>query len=677
MNEPHPTNGPILGRYQVLSELAKSRIGGLVMALDVPEKRAVALRSFPVEARFDAETTAQLVEAGAWVKGLDDPSVMTPLEIGTQEGVLHTAYSYVIAEPLRAILRLAAFKGIAFPVGVALRIAYDVTLGARAIEACGVPPRVGGSLCGALLPDSILVGQDGRTRLCDTGIAAVLRRERSVADHADVIAYAAPEQVHSPEPADGRADVFTIGVFLWEMLANRRLFAAHDAGRPREFTVPALESVARPSDDPIPASVVALVKRALEPAVADRLQGSTALLRAIESDCRDALAPSEAVQAFMGELVGNLFESRARAIECAIAAAGRESLSVPPPSVRAPRDAGLRAAAPKNKVVLDNVNERAPSVSNFNDPKADGNAVESASPDATITDSLGEPGASVPAPKSSAPSRLPSLPPPPVPPKSVRPAPVFASKPPLSAALPALPKQFELPGAELFATPGLPAVRAEAAPESAKIAPPADAPSASSSDEVVASNVDASAAASSTSDDDNASVNPVGPTIPAPPLLESNSTKAVAIAGELQAPAPLGAKGVELAAAPVRRPFKITWGAWMSIILCAFIGGVAARRCARPAPTVAPSRVEAATFVTDASVDATPASSAAVAIAETKPDAGTKAAESPEAPEVDGGAPVASAAPPVKKTSAPKSQSLRAPKYNSKVSKGTGKTTHR
>ena len=259
MNETRNPNGPILGRYQTISELAKSRIGGLMLALDLPERRIVALRSLPVEGKFTSEAAEQLLVAGHWVKGLEDPSVMTPLEVGTQEGLLHAAYLYSVAEPLRGILRPTSFKGQAMPVGVALRIAHDVALGARAVEACGAPPRVGSSLCGALVPDSVMVGQDGRTRLCDVGLGAVLRRQ-SPGEHPDILAYAAPEQADLQAPTDGRTDVFAIGIFLWEMLANRKLYGSVEAGKSRSFEAPPIELLPRGTADSVPPVVAAIAQ---------------------------------------------------------------------------------------------------------------------------------------------------------------------------------------------------------------------------------------------------------------------------------------------------------------------------------------------------------------------------------------------------------------------------------
>ena len=117
---------------------------------------------------------------------------------------MHAAFLYNIAEPLRGVLRLASFRGSPMPVGVALRIAYDVVLGARALEACGASPALGESLSGGLIPDSVLVGHDGRSRLCDAGIGAILRRTNEYGQHPDLLSYAAPEQLEGGGIIDGR-----------------------------------------------------------------------------------------------------------------------------------------------------------------------------------------------------------------------------------------------------------------------------------------------------------------------------------------------------------------------------------------------------------------------------------------------------------------------------------------
>jgi eukaryotic-like serine/threonine-protein kinase len=481
VNDPQDPNQSPLGRYQTLSELAKSPIGGLVMALDLPEQRLVALRSLPVETKLSAEDCANLLEAGRWVKGLDDPAIMMPLDVVKHEGLLYAAYHYRVSEPLRAVLRLSSFKGIPMPLGVALRIAHDSVLGARAIEACGASPTLGETLCGGLLPDSVLIGQNGTSRICDAGIGAILRRTREYGQQVELLGYAAPEQLEPSGVADGRSDVFTIGVFLWEMLANRRLFAAHQSSevidKVRTLEVPLLDSLQRAGNEAVPEAVALLVKRALEREPADRYAGTTALLQALETHAGALMASPTDVGAYVSALVGNIFETRSRAIERVLPSFDNEDLPTRPAT--SPR---LSGSAPKGQ-------DLRPRAATTKSPKSSpvglGPIPPPPPPRASRT----------PSKPKLVPTPLPSAPPDPAPR-----APIASSPPviaalvddaiaqgareaqqassvhptlpphatPLQAVIPALPSLFQLPGAELFARPGLPSAKP------APVEPPTD-----------------------------------------------------------------------------------------------------------------------------------------------------------------------------------------------------------
>ncbi len=532
MNESSNPSAPLLGRYQPISDIAKSPIGGLVMALDIPERHIVALRSLPVESKATPDVSAQLLEAGRWVRGLDDPAVMTPLEVGTQEGLLHAAFSYSVAEPLRGMLRLVSFRGSPTPVGVALRIAHDIVLGARAIEACGASPALGDSLCGGLFPDSILVGQDGKTRLCDAGIATILRRTAEYGQHPDLLSYASPEQIDGASAIDGRSDVFSIGICLWEMLANRRLFSALQAqavaDRVRTLPVASLDSLQRGATGPIPASVVAVVKRALERAAADRYQGTTALLQALETQCGELMATPQDVQHYMNGLLGNIFETRNRAMERAVSSADPAAAhgSLAPPA----------AASKIPPPPIGISNRPAPPAADRAAQGEQARNSDSLAPD-TVRDLLPPP-------------KLPSLPPPPIP------SPASAGRPPIVPAIPTMPKPFELPGAALFATPGVPAVK-PALPETATVAATPSLPKGAA---------------------DEAKVNPVGPTIPAPA-----ATPELPPTSEPTRPQQPRSKS------------RIAWVSILSLVGCAFIVGISLRRCAtQSSPNQGPPRIEAA-----------------------------------------------------------------------------------
>ncbi len=631
MNDSRNVTAPLLGRYRPLSDLAKSPIGGLVMALDVPERRVVALRSLPIEGKVPTEISAQLLEAGRWVKGLDDPAVMTPLEVGTQEGLFHAAFSYNLAEPLRGVLRLASFRGSPIPVGVALRIVHDIVLGARAIEACGASPALGDSLCGGLIPDSILVGQDGKTRVCDAGIGAILRRSYEYGQHPDLLAYASPEQVDGTSTIDGRSDVFSIGVFLWEMLANRRLFSATQtqavADRVRTLSIAPLDTLQRGAAGPMPAAIVAVAKRALERSASDRYPGTTALLQALESQCSEHMATPQTVQHYMAGLLGNIFDTRNRAMERAVgnleSVAAPGSLSPPAPAFGANLDLRPRAATSRIPPPLAGVSDRPLAASDLPGRDAGGLAVPNA--DSLAPDTVRDPVEDRP--------KLPSLPPPPM--RSSKPAPSASPRPPMIPAIPTLPKRFELPGAALFATPGVPAVKpvqpvadVTAVTESA----PEPAPTASES-----------------------KVNPVGPTIRAP-----------------AAPQPPEPPTAKEPAQPPHSKSRVAWIAILSLAGCAFVGGIAIRRCAfQSNRTISPGRVDVARSVEVQ--DAMAASSAAELLKSTD-------ASVADASEGDAGALASDAGMPsttAKPKPAPVRQYVRkpAPRSSSKVAKGRGKTT--
>ena len=472
MNDPQDPNQSPLGRYQTLSELAKSPIGGLVMALDLPERRLVALRSLPVETKLPAEDCANLLEAGRWVKGLDDPAIMMPLDVVKHEGLLYAAYHYRVSEPLRAVLRLSSFKGIPMPLGVALRIAHDSVLGARAIEACGASPTLGETLCGGLLPDSVLIGQNGTSRICDAGIGAILRRTREYGQQVELLGYAAPEQLEPSGVADGRSDVFTIGVFLWEMLANRRLFAAHQSSevidKVRTLEVPLLDSLQHAGNESVPEAVALLVKRALEREPANRYAGTTALLQALETHAGALMASPSDVGAYVSALVGNIFETRSRAIERVLPSFDNEDLPTrpatsPKPTTSAPKGQDLRPRAvttknPKSSPVgLGPIPPPPPPRASRtpSKPKLVPTPLPSAPPDpaprapiassppviaALVDDAIAQGAREA----QQASSVHPTLPPPAT---------------PLQAVIPALPSLFQLPGAELFARPGLPSAK--------------------------------------------------------------------------------------------------------------------------------------------------------------------------------------------------------------------------
>ncbi|MGK3993094.1 serine/threonine-protein kinase [Sorangium sp. So ce1024] len=114
-------------------------------------------------------------------------------------------------------------------------------------------------------PSNILVGVDGRARICDLGLAYALRRttRTKTGTVKGKLSYLSPEQAHA-RPLDRRSDVFSLGVVAWEVVAGRRLFVGSSMlsilHAVLEREVPPLSS----EREGVGAEVSAVVARALE-----------------------------------------------------------------------------------------------------------------------------------------------------------------------------------------------------------------------------------------------------------------------------------------------------------------------------------------------------------------------------------------------------------------------------
>ncbi|MDQ3266574.1 MAG: serine/threonine protein kinase [Myxococcota bacterium] len=148
-------------------------------------------------------------------------------------------------------------------------------------------------------PTNILMSVQGEVKLTDFGVAeveGVMRGEAGALR--GTLAYMSPEQVLGLS-VDARSDLYSVGVILWELFANRRLFTADNEGdlmlKVRDARAPLLTSVA----PGIPDYAAQIVRKALFADRAHRFQTASEFLRALEVLARrngwpltvDALTP--------------------------------------------------------------------------------------------------------------------------------------------------------------------------------------------------------------------------------------------------------------------------------------------------------------------------------------------------------------------------------------------------
>jgi serine/threonine-protein kinase len=216
------------------------------------------------------------------------PNVVAPLDVVALEDEIFIVMEYVHGEALFRLLRLVGEEPL--PAAIASSVMVQVLLGLHAAHEAA--DERGNPLCIVhrdVSPQNILVGEDGVARIVDFGIAKAARRVHSTGDRKlkGKLGYMAPEQLRL-EDIDRRADVFSAGVVLWEMLTAKRLFPYDE---PAKVVAEMLAFHPQPLSQSQPgtsAALDALLMRALQPDPEQRFQTARDMAMALEAACTPA-----------------------------------------------------------------------------------------------------------------------------------------------------------------------------------------------------------------------------------------------------------------------------------------------------------------------------------------------------------------------------------------------------
>ena len=226
ISEPLRPGTEILGHYQILGRLGRGGMGVVYKARDLRLERTLALKFLPAHLRSNADAKERLrVEAQA-AAVLDHPNICTIHEIGEAgDGQLFIAMSYYDGETIATRLARGPMAS-----DDAIAMAIQAARGLAKAHERGVVHR-------DIKPANLLVTTDGVLKILDFGIAKLPGVALSTpGQRLGTAAYMSPEQVRG-EPLDGRTDVWSLGVVLYEMLTGERRFAgatdATGAGHPR------------------------------------------------------------------------------------------------------------------------------------------------------------------------------------------------------------------------------------------------------------------------------------------------------------------------------------------------------------------------------------------------------------------------------------------------------------
>src|SRR5262249_27633398 len=156
------------------------------------------------------------------------------------------------------------------PVPEIARVGSQIARALAAVHAAGLVHR-------DVKPGNILLRVDGQALLADFGLVHDPDVELTVSgSFVGPMVYAAPEQLRAARAVDGRADIYSLGVTLWEAVAGRLPFertSSHDLAQRIEAGV--IASLRRVAPH-VPRDLEAILLRAMEPRAEDRYQNAAA-----------------------------------------------------------------------------------------------------------------------------------------------------------------------------------------------------------------------------------------------------------------------------------------------------------------------------------------------------------------------------------------------------------------
>ena len=215
--------GTRFGRYDVRSLLGAGGMGEVYLAHDPVLGRPVALKVLLPDRQQDDLLARFEQEAGA-ASALNHPNILTIYEFGTEDGVRFIASEYVEGTSVRD--RLGRSRG-PLPLAEAVDIALQAATALAAAHEARIVHR-------DVKPENLMVRPDGYVKVLDFGLAKRTAEAGSFADTRTVlesmagmilgtVLYMSPEQARGI-PVDTRADVWSLGCVLYEMVTARRPF---------------------------------------------------------------------------------------------------------------------------------------------------------------------------------------------------------------------------------------------------------------------------------------------------------------------------------------------------------------------------------------------------------------------------------------------------------------------
>jgi serine/threonine protein kinase len=206
----------VIGRYEVIKELGQGGMAVVYLAQDPLMKRQVAIKVLPRQFTFDPNFRARFQREAEVIAGLEHPAIVPVYDFGEIEDQPYIVMRYMPGGSLadrmeKGPLSLKEIAAVFERLAAALDAAHKTGLVHRDLK-----------------PANVLFDQWGEAYLSDFGIVKIAE-SRSMGTGTGIIgtpAYMSPEQAAGKGTVDGRSDLYSLGIILYELLTGQQPFVA-------------------------------------------------------------------------------------------------------------------------------------------------------------------------------------------------------------------------------------------------------------------------------------------------------------------------------------------------------------------------------------------------------------------------------------------------------------------
>jgi eukaryotic-like serine/threonine-protein kinase len=276
--------GRTIGHYEIIEKIGEGGMGAVYKTRDIHLDRPVALKMLPGEAVTNSERKRRFTLEAKAASALNHPNIITIYDIDVADGVDFIAMEYVAGHTLAELIPPGGMEP-----SRAIEFAAQIADALATAHQSGIVHR-------DLKPSNVMVNQQGRVKVLDFGLAKLVEpvpaegvatqtagNRTRVGLILGTVSYMAPEQAEG-KPVDQRADVFSFGAMLYEMLTGVQPFRRDSDWRTLAAIVhdqpPALDAAR------IPPPLRHVVKRALEKNPEARYASGAELASALASVSR-------------------------------------------------------------------------------------------------------------------------------------------------------------------------------------------------------------------------------------------------------------------------------------------------------------------------------------------------------------------------------------------------------